>query len=381
MAPGADQTGAIGVTLASGGTGGGGFSAASAESASTNLTPEISVDQEQQLHREYIHFLLSRLNPRPAPWLEEGLSQLLSTITYSATQIEFARLPQANRVTPLEAMGAASTRLGKLGGGVDSSLPAPDTGASTDKAFNESLATAALMPMDQMFAVTRDSPVALNAIGSLWSKQCLLFVHMCLYGEGQRYQKSFLQFLARSAREPITEDLFKQCFDMSYDQMLTVFRGYAQDTDYKSTTFKNGHLPEVPDLGLRDATEPEIGRIKGEALRMAGHPEAAHLTMIARLISAARATPTSWPPSARTNWPEATRPSRGELSWWPPLPNRPAAHARLCGAGAPPPRGIRGQSRGRGRPAEQRAIAADFHSAFRGTRAVPSGVVSRKPTR
>ena len=189
MAPGADQAGAIGVTLASGGTGGGGFSAASAEVRLHQPTPPRSRSiQEQQLHREYMPFPPQPGEPAPGAVARgRGEAQLLATITYDETEIEFARLPQANRVTPLEAMGAASTRLGKLGGGVDSSLPAPDTGSEPrTRRSTKHLATAALMPMDQMFAVTRDSPVARNAIRSLWSKQCLLFVHMCLYGEGQQ---------------------------------------------------------------------------------------------------------------------------------------------------------------------------------------------------
>jgi hypothetical protein len=280
---GAGQT--VGVVAASGG----GFSAATIGSPSTSPISQIEVDQRQQLHREYVHFLLGRLNPRPAPWIEEGLAQLLASMTYSRTSIEFAKLPDANRVTPHQAMVAAAGKLTNMQiGGADPSLAPPDSGAAQDKAFNESLAFTALMPMDQMFAVTRDSAEAMNAIGGLWSKQCWMFVHLCLYGENKRYQKAFIDFVTRSAREPVTEDLFKQCFKMNYRQMLLEFRSYAQDTDYKSVTFKGGKLPDVPDLVLGDATEPEIGRIKGEALRMAGHAEAAHLTLIAPYIRGER---------------------------------------------------------------------------------------------
>ena len=278
-----DQASTTGVTLARGGSGGTGFSANTNEGSPDTLPSSgVEVDQEQQLHREYVHFLLSRLNPRPAPWIEEGLAQLLATMTYTRTSIQFAQLPQPNRVTPLQKMGAGAAKLGNAG---ENDALAPP---AADKAFNESLAYAALMPMDQMFAVTRDSPEARNAIGGLWSKQCWLFVHLCLYGEHQRYRPAFITFVGRSAREPITEDLFKQCFKMSYDQMLTIFRSYAQDTDYKSVNFKGGHFPEVPEVGLSDATEAAIGRIKGDALRMAGHPEAAHLTIIAPYLRGSR---------------------------------------------------------------------------------------------
>ena len=177
----------------------------------------IEVDSAQQLHREYLHLLFSRMNPRPQPWLEEGLAQLLTSMTYDQKEIVFGQLPNPNSATTGEALAAVGTALQSGAGGIPSiqahdalsaaqnsqpqrqsggggggqsdadGLLALDSGPAQDKAFNASLATAHLMALDKMFAVTRESPEARNTIGGLWAKQCWLFVHLCLYGENQRY--------------------------------------------------------------------------------------------------------------------------------------------------------------------------------------------------
>ena len=196
----------------------------------------VEVDYAVQLHREYVHFLLSRMNPRPQPWLEEGLAQLMASMTFDTKEIVFAQLPDPNEGTAEEALAALA------GNGVKVNGPAQD------KAFNAALAQGHLMSLGQMFAVTRDSPEAVNTIAGRWAKQCWLFVHLCLYGEHQRYLRPFAEFVSRSQREPITEDLFKQCFKMSYNDMLFEFRSYAQDTAYKSIKFKpkQGRIPAPP---------------------------------------------------------------------------------------------------------------------------------------
>jgi len=252
---------------------------------------EIEVDYAHQLHREYIHFLLSRIEPRPQPWLEEGLAQMLAALKYSDTLIEFGKLPEPNEVSVMQGIAMRNNQIQTLAGSDPAtadtnSIPAVDPGPNEDKAFNAALNRRGLLPMEKMFSVDRKSEEALNTIGDTWSKQCWLFVHLCLYGENQKYQKAFFKFITRSEHEPINEKLFKECFNMSYKDMLMVFRGYIQWTSYKSIEMhpKDGKIPSVGNVTFRDATDAEVGRIKGEALRMSGHTEAAHLALVAPYI-------------------------------------------------------------------------------------------------
>jgi hypothetical protein len=140
------------------------------------------------------------------------------------------------------------------------------------------------MSFQELFAVTHDSPTARNPIGSRWAKQATAFVHMCLYQTGKRHQKGFVTYITRSAREPATEALFKECFGSSYNDMLLELRGYLDFTNYTSLGWsakKGEGFPDPAPLALRDATESEVGRIKGEALLLAEKPEAARAALIA----------------------------------------------------------------------------------------------------
>ena len=266
----------------------------------------IAVDQSQQLHREYIHLLLERIEPRPPAWLEEGLAQLFMRMQYSNERITFAALEDRHT---LSAMQGAAGRLNAEQARAFTSLSAgvqppsgvadanPDdpvliaTAPGDDKDFNLTLGARGLMPMDKMFAVTRDAQAATHTVGGLWPKQCEAFVHLCLYGQDQRFLKPFIEFVSKSAREPVTEELFRRCFNMSYEGMLIAMRGYIESARYKSvelTTKKGEKLPEFGPIPLREATEAEVGRIKGDALRLAGHSEAAHLSLIAPYVRGER---------------------------------------------------------------------------------------------
>jgi hypothetical protein len=214
------------------------------------------VDFYQQLYREYVRYQLSFNQPRLPAWLEEGLAQLLMGMKVDTKFIEFAKVEDPN-------------------------LAVPDV---EEHDFNKTLAYRGLIPLPDFFAVTHDSPEANNPLTGTWAKQAQALVHLWLYGEGKRFNKGFAQFVARSTQEPVTEAMFQECFKMSYKEMLTALRIYLGNTAYVHQEFnagKGGGLPEPAPLVLRDATEAEAGRIKGEAEALAGHPELALDEMLA----------------------------------------------------------------------------------------------------
>ncbi|MDB6165929.1 MAG: hypothetical protein JWQ83_1069, partial [Lacunisphaera sp.] len=215
------------------------------------------VDYYRQLYHEYVRYQLSFNQPRLPAWLEEGLAQLLMGMRVEKKFIEFAKLEDPN----LKELPGAEAR---------------------DHDFNQTLGSSGLMSLDEFFAVTHDSPEAINQFSSKWAKQAQGLVHMWLYGEGRKYNKAFAQFVARSGREPVTEAMFRECFGMGYQQMLTAFRIYTGSTAYRYQQFETnaGGLPEPAPLELREATLAEIGRIKGEALVLADHVEAARDQML-----------------------------------------------------------------------------------------------------
>jgi hypothetical protein len=220
--------------------------------------PQFLIDTNRQLYREYLHFVLSHAEPAPPPWLEEGLAQIFMRIDISDRGLVVGKLAE-----PDEKSALANT--------------------VEEQDFNVTLNHRSLMPLSEMFAVAADSAIALHPVGSLWSAQCYAFVHYGLYGEKGRHQQAFMNFIGRAAREPVTEKIFKDCFKEDYKSMLLDLRGYIQYTTYKSTEMRlpqRQKLPAVADILFREATPAEIGRIKGEALFMAGNRVAAGETLL-----------------------------------------------------------------------------------------------------
>jgi hypothetical protein len=251
----------------------------------------ISVEHDKQLYREYVRFLLSGSEPRLPAWLEEGLSQIIMRMQFDKRWIEFAKLEDPNTIS---AQAAIVAELNAAGAGEDGDAMILPGAPAEDRDFPAALRRRRLVDLDRFFAVAHDSREATNVLGNnIWAKQAYAFVHMCLYGERGKFQKPFATFVQRLAREPVTEAMFKECFNMTYKQMLMQIRGYCDFTVYEAKLFQSKKggpdmITVPPPLALRDATQSEIGRIKGEALGLAGHAKAARAELIAPYIRGER---------------------------------------------------------------------------------------------
>jgi hypothetical protein len=215
----------------------------------------IESDPYRGFYREYFRFLIRRkTSSKPPAWFEEGLVQLFSSIDFTKKWINFAMIGD----------GFGGEKTGD---------------------FNRMLQRRALLPMRELLA---DPP---KSRSTFWNAQAYAFVHMCLYGRNQRYQKPFLQFVMRLEREPVSEELFKECFKMDYKKMGLELRGYLEFTDHKYVQFaakKGQALPDPAPFELRDAPDAVVGRIKGEALRLGGHGDLARNTLIAPYVRGER---------------------------------------------------------------------------------------------
>ena len=251
----------------------------------------ISVEHDKQLYREYVRYLLSQNEARLPAWFEEGLSQIIMKMQFDKRWIEFAKLEDPNTISTQAAM---VVQMNALMTAEDPEAPTFAGAPAEDRDFPAALRRRSLIPLDKFFGVSHDSPEATNTLGNnRWGKQAYAFVHMCLYGYKGKYQKQFMTFLQRSAREPVTEALFKECFrfpgkngtfkEMSYKDMLMEIRSYCDFTVYEAKLFKAKEDVIIPPplLVMREATQSEIGRIKGEAMVLAGHTKAARSELIA----------------------------------------------------------------------------------------------------
>lgn len=252
----------------------------------------LQVDHDKALYREYVRYLLSKSNPRMPAWFEEGISQIIMRMQIQSRRyIELGRVEPANTISAAAAM---TQQINAMAAADDPDAPQLPGAPAEDKDFPAALMRRRLVEMDKMFAVAHGSPEATNALGNnIWAKQSYAFVHMCLYGERNKYQKPFAEFLRRIAREPVTEAMFKECFKMTYKQMLMQIRSYAESTYseikiYQSKKGGEDLIIQPKPLVLREATQSEIGRIKGEALVLAGHRAKAKTELIAPYVRGER---------------------------------------------------------------------------------------------
>jgi hypothetical protein len=209
----------------------------------------LEADPYRAFYAAYFRFLIRRqLKDKVPPWFEEGLVQLFAATEFDKKTITFAQIG--------DGFGAA-----KIGD------------------FNRMLTQRAMMPFGEMLAT--NGP---RSRSPFWAAQCYAFVHFCLYSMGNKYQKPFLQFVQRLDQEELSEALFKECFNKSYKQLAVELRGYLNFTAYKKVEFrakKGQELPEPPPVTLRAAKDADVGRIKGEVLRLGGHGAAAQNALIA----------------------------------------------------------------------------------------------------
>jgi len=225
------------------------------------------VDHYKQLYREYLRLLFSQSGERTPVWLEEGIAQIVMKMDFTDRLIVFGKIQDANTAGNLAGMGIE------------------------DQDFNLALRRKKLLSFDEFFGVTRDSETARNTIGNNpWAKQAYAFTHMCLYGMRGQYKKAFENFVARCRTTPATEEIFAECFGKPYKKFLIELRGYIDFTnfEYKEYRIKGKEILNTPPPEMRDATEGESERIKGDALRLAGKAASARDFSLAAYIRGER---------------------------------------------------------------------------------------------
>ncbi|AWI10245.1 hypothetical protein [Ereboglobus luteus] len=266
------------------------------------------VDPYKEFYRQYTRFLMRRANGNPIPpWLESGLAQLFSTVDVDKKSVEFARLTEDFNRGIFTADDTQDKSVEYVGYVLN-----PYTGNSNFDWLHQSRyddGFAPHTPVGVRSAPLReapaDSPEKKPALwifplqglfdpksrhynNHYWNQECFAFVHMCLYGAQKKYQRAFVEFARLACARPVTEADFKKCFGRSYAQMTTLLRRYVSMPNHQVVTLKSKRgsppIPRPQPVALRDATDAEVGRIKGETLRLAGYAGDSRDTLIAPYI-------------------------------------------------------------------------------------------------
>lgn len=166
---------------------------------------------------------LKDMTPRPPLWLESGLGWLIETMEVNRERLligaEHLAIDRKRwTLAPLKLVLE-----GDLSAQHDDAAPSPK-----EKNYN-----------------TRLTAIA--------------FVHFGLYGDASRHAADFVKFADRASREPVTEEVFRECFRMSYEKMHAMLVKFATDTAIYRTSGVQTKLPPMPAVEVREATQSEIG--------------------------------------------------------------------------------------------------------------------------
>ncbi|MDF9833487.1 hypothetical protein M2103_001711 [Ereboglobus sp. PH5-5] len=258
------------------------------------------IDPYAEFSRQYSRFVMHRANGgRPIPlWLETGLSRLFTTIELEKKTLEFGQIeggftakdfsvpidythiddgntigmetPYALR--PFQSVDSAN---GNING-----FPHTTHGAGSLAEFTSRPKSLWVFSIEKLFSDNPDDRKI-----AYWSTECYAFLHMCLYGEQKKYQQAVLDFAKLACARPVTEEDFIRCFGKDYKTMTNVLRNYVNIPNHQYVQLKptrnSAPLPRPRAVAFREATQAEVGRIKGETLRLAGHPEASRQELIA----------------------------------------------------------------------------------------------------
>lgn len=209
------------------------------------------IDAETLLRQQYLRLLLSRSQPRPPAWLEEGVVRYFDSLKVQKDKITFAQL--------------------------DMSL--------TRYFSAEQINPHRMLALSKFFAMSYDSPEYIKATGSAFSHQALAFVHYAMLSQKGRYREAFLKFIDQASREPATETIFKSYFKMSYRDMEAALLDYVQGGFYRHVVVpKNVELPPPPSLELRKTTDAESGRMKGDVLRQVKRYDDARIELVSTIM-------------------------------------------------------------------------------------------------
>jgi hypothetical protein len=125
------------------------------------------------------------------------------------------------------------------------------------------------LPLAELFAGSGRGPRQ-----DLWNSAAALFVRWGLFGkdaDGSLYRSAFLRFVERATREPVTEQLFRECLGLSLAEAQRRLDDYLPRAVSESVSAPfAASADEEPDI--RDATPDEVARIIGDWGRFAGQP-------------------------------------------------------------------------------------------------------------
>ncbi len=222
------------------------------------------------LSHAYFSYLLENRTPPLPRWFVDGMVALdqNSSLETAAITVE---APTLSDFASLHNEGVHQALL---------RLPTSMFGRSTES-FAGSGRPPAFLPMAELFSSPRPASDRrpgweMRGVGARdenegavrWLSQSALFLHWAFHrGEGLPREK-FWQFVERAAAEPVTEAMLREYFGLGYDEMDRALMEYFPKALKNGVQLRTRPPAESSQVTLRNATDAEIARIKGNLERL-----------------------------------------------------------------------------------------------------------------
>jgi hypothetical protein len=195
------------------------------------------------IYHEYIHHLFRITEQNPAPWFNEGVAELFSTMREDKEWVQLGH-PVEGRVIDLQR--------GKM------------------------------MPFEQLFDVRYESPLFKNSGHTgIFYAQSWAFLHYCRFGVNKIPPEKMALFLRVAGSSEVQERpeefraLCKQLLGMDYPQLLKELERYITSGRFTGRKAKKPAIAARTTYTVRPAEKAEIQVLLAElALRMTGSPYA-----------------------------------------------------------------------------------------------------------
>ncbi len=191
------------------------------------------------LTHDYVSFMVKSRMPTLPPWFVQGFLAFYRQVKFDGGRLE---------VDPLEWISRSQTDA--LKADPKTAVPVPPLGD---------------------FLALRPAPVpAPHAVEPLkvWTAQAELFVRWGLDAEKQSLRPAFWRFVERCAVAAPSEALFRECFGFDFAAAQTQLAAYLTTAVRRGLRFEPARRPKLPAWELRNATDVQIARLKGDMERL-----------------------------------------------------------------------------------------------------------------
>ena len=138
----------------------------------------------------------------------------------------------------------------------------------TDALKRDPKTAPAPVPLAEFFTrVPPHSTPEEEARRQVWISQCALLVRWALDGRTPEQREAFWDFVDQAA-SGVTPAAFERCFGIDFATADAQLAAYLPTAVRKSITLRPAHPVKAPTITLRNASEAEIARIKGDWERL-----------------------------------------------------------------------------------------------------------------